>query len=325
MKVKSLLKFALLVGLIGLTMIMSRYQKIEFTGRAVYENGKIQAYFCPEDDCKGKMATELNKAQQSIHCAIYNINEAKITEALQNKNIEVKLVMDRSEIRPIKGVETVRNYDTGQLMHNKFCIIDGKEIITGSYNPTMSEANNTNNILIISSKYLAQNYEDEFQELWGKQFGQGKQVNNPKVYLNSKRVENYFCPEDDCSKKVIRELEGANQSITFYTFSFTDKDVAQGIIKKYKEGKKVQGLMEDTQKSQYSQYQTLKDSGIEVKWYGKKYKLHDKVFIIDESIVITGSYNPTENGDNNNDENILIIEDKEIAKKYTERFKTLSS
>ncbi len=48
--------------------------------------------------------------------------------------------------------------------------------------------------------------------------------------------------------------------------------------------------------------------------------MHHKVFIIDEKIVITGSYNPTKNANENNDENLLIIHDKKIAEKYLEEF-----
>ncbi|MFH1210309.1 MAG: phospholipase D-like domain-containing protein [archaeon] len=325
MKVKTLLKFALLVGAIGLTIILSQYQEVEYTGKAVYENGRIDAYFCPEEDCIGKIAGELNKSEEYIHCAIYNLNHDAIRDVLMKKEVDVKLVTDRSNIRSLNGVETVRNYDTSQLMHNKFCIIDGKKVITGSFNPAISEMNHTNNILIISSKYIAENYEKEFQELFSKQFGKGAQTINTKIYLNNKRVENYFCPEDECSQKVIREIQGANESVQFYAFSFTDKDIAQELVKKQKEGKMVEGLMEETQRSQYDQYDEMKDGGINVKWYEKKYKLHDKVFIIDRKIVITGSYNPTQNADKNNDENIMIIEDEAIAKEYAERFRTLSS
>ena len=48
--------------------------------------------------------------------------------------------------------------------------------------------------------------------------------------------------------------------------------------------------------------------------------LHHKVFIIDEEIVITGSFNPSMNGDTRNDENILIIHDQDIAEKYLQEF-----
>ena len=48
--------------------------------------------------------------------------------------------------------------------------------------------------------------------------------------------------------------------------------------------------------------------------------MHHKVFIIDNETVVTGSMNPTGNGNSKNDENILIIHDSEIAKQYAEEF-----
>ena len=48
--------------------------------------------------------------------------------------------------------------------------------------------------------------------------------------------------------------------------------------------------------------------------------MHHKVFVIDNKIVITGSFNPSENGNTNNDENVLILENLEIAKLYLEEF-----
>ncbi len=328
MKVKTLLKAAALIGVIGLVIILAQYQKVdvEYTGKAVYEStDRLDVYFCPEDDCKDKITGELNKAIESIHCAIYNINEEEIINALKNKDLEMKLVTDKDNKNNLQGIKTVRNYGTNQLMHNKFCVIDNKTIITGSYNPTKKESNNTNNVLIINSNYLSQNYEEEFGELWNKEFGGGKKTKNPIVYLNNKRVENYFCPEDDCSNKVLKELSKANESIKFRIFSFTDKEIGDKLIQKHKDGIKIEGLFEVTQKSNYTQFGRLKEEGINVKWYEKKYKLHDKVFVIDGTVVITGSYNPTGNADKRNDENIIIIEDKDIAKKYLERFKSLSS
>ena len=44
---------------------------------------------------------------------------------------------------------------------------------------------------------------------------------------------------------------------------------------------------------------------------------------LDNETVITGSYNPTANGNQNNDENILIIHDKEIAAQYDKEFERI--
>jgi phosphatidylserine/phosphatidylglycerophosphate/cardiolipin synthase-like enzyme len=52
--------------------------------------------------------------------------------------------------------------------------------------------------------------------------------------------------------------------------------------------------------------------------------MHHKVIIIDDKIVITGSFNFTANA-NNNDENVLVIYDKEIAKQYITEFDKIFS
>ena len=48
--------------------------------------------------------------------------------------------------------------------------------------------------------------------------------------------------------------------------------------------------------------------------------MHHKVFIIDNETVITGSFNPTGGGDTNNDENVLIIKDKDITQRFLQEY-----
>ena len=56
-----------------------------------------------------------------------------------------------------------------------------------------------------------------------------------------------------------------------------------------------------------------------------RFVLHHKVFVIDGSIVVTGSYNPTLSGNTRNDENMLIIHDRGIAQQYIQEFLRLES
>ena len=51
-----------------------------------------------------------------------------------------------------------------------------------------------------------------------------------------------------------------------------------------------------------------------------KYKMHHKVFIIDNETVVTGSFNPTASAENKNDENIIIIKDRMIAGSFLKEF-----
>ncbi|MBS3138619.1 MAG: hypothetical protein A2730_03980 [Candidatus Staskawiczbacteria bacterium RIFCSPHIGHO2_01_FULL_39_25] len=48
--------------------------------------------------------------------------------------------------------------------------------------------------------------------------------------------------------------------------------------------------------------------------------MHHKVWVTDALTVITGSMNPTKNGDERNDENLIIIKDETIARLFLEEF-----
>jgi len=282
-----------------------------------------EVYFCPEDGCREHLLDLLQNADDYIHCALYDLDLPEIIDLLKEKQdeIDVKIVTDKDNSEKISDLNPVDNEGKSQLMHNKFCIIDGDKVFTGSFNPTENcNFYNNNNMLIVYSKYLAENYEDEFQELWNNKFGSGEKVKYPVVYLNEKKIENYFCPEDSCSRHVIDNLNAAKNEIYFMAFSFTHDGIGQILIDKYNQEVRVQGVLEKTRKNEFSEYYELENNSIDVKWDEYSYVMHHKVFIIDNKTVITGSFNPTKSADNSNDENILIIHDEDIAKKYLDEF-----
>jgi len=83
--------------------------------------------------------------------------------------------------------------------------------------------------------------------------------------------------------------------------------------------------MEARQVTKYSQFERLQFQGIDVVKDKNKQNMHHKVFIIDNRTVITGSFNPSNNGDKGNDENIVIIDDVGIAEKFLEEFNSIKS
>ena len=96
------------------------------------------------------------------------------------------------------------------------------------------------------------------------------------------------------------------------------------MIKAQTKGINVTILIERKQRNVInSQYERLKGFGLNIKVDGNKYNMHNKFIIIDDKIIVTGSPNFTFSGFNKNDENILIIYDKEIATKFRKEFNTL--
>ncbi|HLD72960.1 MAG TPA: phospholipase D-like domain-containing protein [Candidatus Nanoarchaeia archaeon] len=287
----------------------------------VKDEGNISVHFCPQEDCEQILINYLNSVEKSLHCALFDVGLKSVQQLLldKEKQIEVKVVTDNDYLK--KFNHSFVKADSYGLMHNKFCIIDGKKIFAGSMNPTDNCAHkNNNNLLLIESKVLADNYEDEFQELWSGVFKKGDPVANSGVQLGQTIIYNYFCPDDSCADRIKEELKQAKESIYFMTFSFTHEGIANIILLKKEDGLAIQGVMETRQISDYSKFQLLQYQNISVLKDGNKNNLHHKVFIIDGETVITGSMNPTAGGDEKNDENLLIIKDKTIAEKFMKEF-----
>jgi len=317
-----------LLLLLSVTILLTSC--IGFTGNITYQiphdvGEEPQVIFCPKQDCSKVFVDNILSANDSVYCAFYSLDLVKITEALihKSKEIDVKIVIDNSNYKgQIKG-SGVKFDDRAQLMHNKFCVFDDEIVITGSFNPTRRDNDfNNNNIVVVHSKMLAGNYKDEFTELWSGEFGSGSTVKYPILRLNDLMIENYFCPDDECSSRIIELIKNSKKNVYFMTFSFTNEDIADALIKK--DGIEIKGLFDTGQaSSKYSQFKRLQEFGVNVKKDTNKHKLHHKVFVVDNQTVVTGSFNPTLSADTKNDENILIIHDEKIAKRFLDEFESI--
>ena len=82
--------------------------------------------------------------------------------------------------------------------------------------------------------------------------------------------------------------------------------------------------MDESQfKAPGSEFSAFKKAALPIYIDGNPGLMHDKVFIIDGQIVITGSYNFTSSAERSNDENVLIIYDKQIAAQYLAEFERI--
>jgi phosphatidylserine/phosphatidylglycerophosphate/cardiolipin synthase-like enzyme len=281
----------------------------------VNDAGEMSVYFCPQDDCEQVLIDELNSSSK-IECAFYDLTEKRTKNILTTKNASVVVFAMNYD-----GFGIPRN--TSGLMHSKFCVLDGKTVITGSHNPTAGNENK-DNLLIVESKYIAENYEKEFDNLVEGKLGEEKtKVKYPKIIYNNYTLENYFCPQDGCQDQILGELNAANSSIYFLTFTFTDKEIAKVLVDKKKAGLDVRGVIESYQGRTYWVYPTLTSGNITVVLDNEKTLQHSKVFIIDNKTVVTGSFNPTRSADTMNDENIIILRQPNIALEYLEEFNYL--
>ena len=144
-----------------------------------------------------------------------------------------------------------------------------------------------------------------------------------RVVLGKMPVIAAFSPADGVRNILLDELSHAKNSVKLMAFSFTDQEIANCLGDLAKKGVSVKCLFDYGQaNSKYSQDSYLRGCGVKIKLSpNRSGKMHHKVIIIDGETVITGSYNYSKNAERNNDENILILKNREIAANYIKEFK----
>jgi len=126
-----------------------------------------------------------------------------------------------------------------------------------------------------------------------------------------------FTPGQNCTTEITHAIDIAKQSIFVQAYSFTSAPIAAHLVAAKKRGVKVNVILDKSQKTQrYSASRFLVNQHIPC-WIDYKPTIaHNKIMIIDEKAVITGSFNFTKAAQNKNTENLLIIKDPTLAHLY---------
>ena len=139
------------------------------------------------------------------------------------------------------------------------------------------------------------------------------------------KIELYFSPYDDPESIIIKNIDNAKEFINIAMYTFTDREIAQAILKAKDRGVDIKIYLDRSQvNAKYSKSRYFINNGIEgIRISSNNYIMHNKFAVIDNEIVITGSYNWTASAGERNDENLLVIDDKNIIKKYQNQFNNL--
>jgi phosphatidylserine/phosphatidylglycerophosphate/cardiolipin synthase-like enzyme len=286
-----------------------------------------------------RVAAAIDRAKSTLDMAMFEMNNQVLIEALvqaAENGVQIRVVTDDENGLGAAqenehsfpdlvsaGIPIVTDERTA-LMHNKFIIIDGKTVWTGSYNLTeSSNYDQNNNALVFYSTDIAHAYEEEFNEMFEQhQFGPrspASQTNEVKV--DNVDVEIYFMPEDHPFPHLLELIKAAKKSIQFMAFAFTEDEIGNELIAASKRGVKVEGIIEKVgSDSESSEFHSLYCAGLDIRLDGNPKFLHHKIIVIDEKIVITGSMNFSSNAAEVNDENMVIVHDNALASAYKLEF-----
>jgi len=138
----------------------------------------IRIYFTPGPDCENNIIEQLNGAKKQIDIAVYSITNRRIAAAIiaaKDRGLKVTVITDRLQSAgkgslagelESAGIPLRRNTGVHKIMHNKFAVFDGKDIVTGSYNWTAAaSAHNAENCLFFRQPDT-KSFSKKFAELW---------------------------------------------------------------------------------------------------------------------------------------------------------------
>ena len=127
----------------------------------------------------------------------------------------------------------------------------------------------------------------------------------------------FFSPTGGCTEAVVESLAHARQSVLVQAYSFTSAPIARALVDARKRGVWVQVLLDPSQVGEkYSSGDFLAHAGVRC-FIDREHSIaHNKVMIIDGNTVITGSFNFTKAAEEHNAENLLVIQDSDLASKY---------
>jgi phosphatidylserine/phosphatidylglycerophosphate/cardiolipin synthase-like enzyme len=135
-----------------------------------------RVHFSPKGGCTEAIVAELQRARWEILVQAYSFTADAITDALiaaHKRGVRVDIVLDHSnEKEPHTDLPRMLQNglrplidDRHAIAHNKIMVIDGRTIITGSFNFTnQAEHENAENMLILKGQPdLAKQYQANFQ------------------------------------------------------------------------------------------------------------------------------------------------------------------
>jgi len=137
-----------------------------------------QAHFSPGDDCLDAILRLLNQARQTAVICVFTITDDRVSRAILDahaRKVSVRIVTDNekaedlgSDIERFEASGIPVRVDRSPFhMHHKFAIVDGRSLLTGSYNWTRGAANdNEENLIVTDDPRLVLPFVETFERLW---------------------------------------------------------------------------------------------------------------------------------------------------------------
>jgi phosphatidylserine/phosphatidylglycerophosphate/cardiolipin synthase-like enzyme len=248
--------------------------------------------------------TARRRAQWQNQTGVNSLEEnRRLLSALLRCNVDVKAVYNPA------------------IFHQKFIIRDYRgdarptsAILSGSANFTVTDCHrNLNHIVIFHDRRICREYANEFASIRAGRFGRGEHGDVPRAYnLEGVPVKVLFAPDHTPELEIMKQMLKSTDRVDFAIFTFAGSSgIDDAMIALAAAGRRVTGAVDPGQGVQeWAATHDLNRAGIALYVPNRAApfrKLHHKLMVIDEAIVVAGSFNYTAPANQYNDENIFVI------------------
>jgi len=132
----------------------------------------------------------------------------------------------------------------------------------------------------------------------------------------------HFSPKGGCQEALVQEIRKAHKEILVQAYSFTSEPLTTALVDAKKRGVKVEILLDRSNEAEkYSELHVLLQQGLDTLIDAEHAIAHNKIMIIDQKVLATGSFNFTHQAEGENAENLLIFQgNADLIKRYRDNF-----
>ncbi len=303
------------------------------------------------DDLRQAIVGFIDGAKKRLDIAVQELDSRDIAHAIvraRQRKVQVRLVVEGDYLRAgkvsadpwkpggkyeinraiqnaiLRTAINIRSDYNPNIFHQKFIVRDGSALLTGSTNFTDSgTSSNLNHLVIVRSRKVANLYSREYREIQHGHFGKLNEGHDPApsdVEVSGVPIRVLFAPDHNPEMEMMKQMLKAKKRIDFAMFTFAKSSgIDDAMIALTNGGVPVRGVLDRRQANQkWAATRPVRNAGAELyvaQPHGTLRKLHHKLMVLDEQVVIAGSFNYTGPATRLNDENIIILGDLETKKK----------
>lgn len=292
--------------------------------------------FSRTDRIPESLVAAIDRTEKTLILAIYDLRLTEVADALlraKARGVDVRMIYDEGHTKPAApgagsgpSAEYQALVDAGVpikllngggsygIMHHKFAVFDGTLLMTGSFNWTRAaDTKNFENAVFKTDKALIEGFTRNWTWMWGlSKGGVGAPPADPLKpvsFAGGKFPRYAFSPQGGVEDMLVDAIGRSKRTIDVLIFSFYAQRVADALIAAKARGVVVRVVGDASQSRRSQAMLSLSNAGIGMRLSSGRDgsgAMHHKYALFDGAMLMSGSYNFSQNAELYNFENDLF-------------------